>query len=121
MYALITACRGTSFRAGKEPDSVPVTVSILKSVLPVQGEFSMGDFNVTLLECVTAAWELALEVLVERRQEDLHKLVPPCKALAEAGGPALQPALQVHPAAVCRHLAPCLTCVMNRINPACAW
>lgn len=56
----------------------------------MQGKLLKVQFNVALLDCVTAAWELALEVLLERRHRELHNLVPPCKALAEIGSPALQ-------------------------------
>lgn len=60
----------------------------------MQSQLLRGQFNGALLECMAGAWELALEVLAERRQGDLHALMPPCKALATLGGPAFQLATQ---------------------------
>ena len=60
-----------------------------------------GQFNGALLDCIKGAWELALETLMERRQGDLHVLLPPCQALSSLGGPALMLAQQVHG---CRHI-----------------
>ena len=54
-----------------------------------------AEFNLTLLDCVMGAWELALERLTDRRAGGLHALVPPCAALQPPAGPAHQLAKQV--------------------------